>query len=395
MTSSSTRRIRTSFTPTPSSISPKRSCCSWRKRTLKARPRNSASPASGGALDRPLTLGRLAERIGARVDGDPSVRIDGVNGIREAGPGEITFLANPRYARYLESTRAAAVIVSEEQDTGGLPCLRAANPYRAFLQVLEVFAAARRRPAAGVHPTAQVSPAAVLGDGVALGPFVVVEDGARIGDRTVIETGVYVGRDTAVGSDCRVYPRAVLREETQIGERVIIHSGAVIGADGFGFIPDGDGYRKIPQIGRVVLEDDVEVGANTTIDRATVGETRVKRGTRIDNLVQVAHNVVIGENSILCAQVGISGSTEVGRNVTLAGQVGVVGHIRIGDGVKVGAQGGVTKSVPDGQEVSGYPATPHALAKRIYASMRRLPEALSRLREIAERLERLERKTKE
>jgi UDP-3-O-[3-hydroxymyristoyl] glucosamine N-acyltransferase len=206
--------------------------------------------------------------------------------------------------------------------------------------------------------------------------------------------GVYIGRGTRIGDDCVLHPRAVVRHATRIGDRVVLHSGAVIGDDGFGFVPQGEGYRKIPHIGRVVLEDDVEVGANTTIDRATVGETRIRRGTRIDNLVQIAHNVTIGEYSILCGQVGISGSTEVGRRVTLAGQVGIVGHVRIGDGVKVGAQGGVTKSIADGQEVSGYPALPHSLARRIYASMRQLPTVLQRLRDLTARLETLERKPK-
>jgi UDP-3-O-[3-hydroxymyristoyl] glucosamine N-acyltransferase len=337
-------------------------------------------------------LEELARHVGAELVGDGEVLITGVNGIREAGPGEITFLSNPRYARYLETTRASAVIVGKPVAKARTSLLVVSQPYAAFLKVLELFAARRPRPAPGIHPTAVVHESARLGHGVHVGAHVVIEEGVVIGDGCIVMAGSYIGRGCRLGENCLLYPRVVLREETEVGDRVIIHSGAVIGDDGFGFLAEGEGYHKIPQLGRVVLEDDVEVGANTTIDRATVGETRVGRGTRIDNLVQIAHNVTIGENSILCAQVGISGSTQVGRHVTLAGQVGIVGHIRIGDGVRVGAQGGVTKSIPPGQEVSGYPALPHHLARRIYAAMRQLPEALRRLREISERLEALERK---
>jgi UDP-3-O-[3-hydroxymyristoyl] glucosamine N-acyltransferase len=349
------------------------------------------SRARGPETGRWVTLGELADLVGGVVVGDPSTRITGLNGIREAVPGDITFLSNPRYARYLETTRASAVIMKGTDAPSPRNVLDAPEPYAAFLKVLEFFAGSQPRTQPGVHPTAVLGRNLELGSDITVGPYVVLEDNAQVGDRSVLMAGVFIGESVRIGRDCVVHPHAVVREKSRVGDRVILHSGAVIGDDGFGFVPHGDGYRKIPHIGRVVLEDDVEVGANTTIDRATVGETRIGRGTRIDNLVQIAHNVTVGENSILCGQVGISGSTEVGSGVTLAGQVGIVGHVSIGDGVKVGAQGGVTKSIDAGQEVSGYPALPHALARRIYASMRQLPEALQKLRELSERLEKIER----
>ena len=218
----------------------------------------------------------------------------------------------------------------------------------------------------------------------------VIEGGVVIGDRTTILPGTCILRHSRIGSDCLIYPNVVIREYTEIGARVILHGGVVLGSDGFGFMTEGSVLHKVPQIGRVVLEDDIEVGANTCIDRATTGTTRVRRGTKIDNLVQVAHNVEIGEVSLLCAQVGVSGSTQVGSRVKLAGQAGLVGHIRIGDGAVVGAQGGVTKSVPPETCVSGYPARPHAAAVRQQAALARLPELLDELREMRQRLAALE-----
>jgi UDP-3-O-[3-hydroxymyristoyl] glucosamine N-acyltransferase len=337
----------------------------------------------------------LTALLSGTLRGDPAIVIHGINGIREAGAGEITFLSNPRYAKYLKTTGASAVILAANSADAPIPVITCADPYGAFLRVLEIFARPRSAPDPGIHPTAVVGRNVQFGADVSVGPHVVIEDDVTVGDRTKIFAGVFIGRRSRLGADGILYPRVVVNEDSRIGERVILHSGAVIGADGFGYLPAENGFKKIPQLGRVVLEDDVEVGANATIDRATVGETRVGRGTRIDNLVQVAHNVVIGENSLLCAQVGVSGSTEIGRGVTLAGQAGIVGHIQIGDGAKVGAQGGVTKTIPKGQEVSGYPAMQHSLAKRIYASMRHLPEALQQLRRLSERLSRLERKLKE
>jgi UDP-3-O-[3-hydroxymyristoyl] glucosamine N-acyltransferase len=340
-----------------------------------------------------LTLRELAARLKASVAGDENVRIHGVAGIREAREGEITFLANPRYAPYLKETRASAVIMSEAGAPAGLSVLLTPEPYLAFLETLRLFdSGPDDRPPAGIDTTAVVDPTARLGEDVAVGPLAVICAGAEIGERTVLSAGTYIGPGCVIGADCLFYPRVVVRKESRIGDRVIIHAGAVIGDDGFGFAPDGEEYRKIPQLGRVVIEDDVEIGANTTIDRATTGVTRIGRGSRLDNLVMIAHNVEVGENTIICAQVGISGSTRVGRHVTLAGQVGIVGHVEIGDFARVGAQGGVTKSVPPGESYSGYPAQSHVRASRIYASMRNLPEALRALRQLERRVQELERR---
>jgi len=337
-----------------------------------------------------VRLDELAKRLGGEVAGDGSVEITGVGGIREARPGQITFLANPKYEVYLPETGASAVILGGDHPDIAKPALRCANPYVAFLKAVKLFSADHVEVAGGIHPSAVIGAGVSLGAGASIGPHVVIGDAAVLGDGVVLMAGVYVGARTRIGRGTFVYPNAVIREEVAIGERVLIHAGAVIGDDGFGFAKDGKCYLKIPQVGNVVIEDDVEIGANTTIDRATTGTTRIGRGTRIDNLVQVAHNVVIGQNCIICAQVGISGSTEVCDNVTLAGQAGLVGHIRIGENVMVGAQSGVTKSIPPDTQVSGYPAQPHGVARRIYASLKTLPELARTVKDLLSRVERLE-----
>ncbi len=336
-------------------------------------------------------LGELAQLVGGELHGDGDLSIRGVAGIREAHEGEITFLGNPRYEEFLPQTQATAVILPRGHSFNGRPSIRVEDPYAAFHRVTALFHAQRRLLPPGIHPTALIDPSVRLGDDVAVGPYVVIGAGSVIGHRCMILPGTIIGPAVALGEDCLVYPNVVIREETVIGDRVIVHSGAVIGDDGFGFTTSSDGtHAKVPQLGRVVIEEDVEIGANTCIDRATAGVTTVRRGTRIDNLVQVAHNVTIGENSILCAQVGIAGSTAVGDRVTLAGQVGIVGHIEIGDEARVGAQGGVTKSIPARTEVSGYPATPHSQAKRMYAALRHLPELQREVRRLRDRVRELE-----
>ena len=242
----------------------------------------------------------------------------------------------------------------------------------------------------GVHPSAVVDPSATLGKNVAVGPLCTVAKDARVGDNTTLVAGVFVGEAATVGTDCLIYPNVTVREATVIGDRVILQPGVVLGADGFGYAKNGSIHHKVPQIGRVVIEDDVELGANTCIDRATTGETRIKRGTKVDNLVQVAHNVVMGENCVVAAQVGISGSTEVGHGVVIGGQAGVGGHIVIGDRAIVGAQGGVTKDVAPNRIVSGYPAREHSVAKRINAHTAMLPELFKRVKELEHRLSELE-----
>jgi UDP-3-O-[3-hydroxymyristoyl] glucosamine N-acyltransferase len=337
-----------------------------------------------------VSLKELAGIVGGRVAGDGSVLIRGVAGIREASPGHITFLASPIYSKFLESTRASAVIVAPDTETRNKSLLISDNPYLTFVRAVEFFVPDKNGYPKTIHPTAVVSDSASVGSGVGLGAFVVVDDRSIIGDGTVILAGTCVGRDVEIGEHCLIHPNVTVREGTRVGDRVIIHSGAVIGSDGFGFARDGDIHRKIPQIGNVVIEDDVEIGANVTVDRATTGTTLVGKGTKIDNLVQIAHNVRIGENCILVAQVGIGGSAEIGKNVRMAGQAGAAGHIKIGDGAVVAGQAGVTKSIPPNTMVSGYPARTHSQAKKIYASLQKLPDLLKRISELAERVRRLE-----
>jgi UDP-3-O-[3-hydroxymyristoyl] glucosamine N-acyltransferase (EC 2.3.1.-) len=246
----------------------------------------------------------------------------------------------------------------------------------------------------GIHKTAIIAKSVKLGKGVAVGPFCVIEEGAQIGDRSVIYASCYIGYKTKIGKDCLIYPKISIRDKITIGDRVIIHGGTVIGSDGFGFATVKGLHHKIPQIGTVVIEDDVEIGANVTIDRARFDKTIIGRGTKIDNLVQIAHNVVVGENSIIVAQAGISGSTVIGNNVTLAGQAGLVGHITIGDGAIVAAQAGVTKSVPPNTMVSGYPAREHESARKVIACVQRLPELVETIRDLKKRIEELENKLK-
>ncbi len=343
-----------------------------------------------------LTLSELAKRLNAGLAGDGSVTIRGAAGIREASTGQITFLANPRYREFLASTKASAVILPEGFADPPIPAILAPNPYIAYLEALRLLHGDRKEgPEPGIHPTAVLGAGVMLGPDPAIGAHVHIGENARLGARAMIMAGAYIGPDVTIGDDCVLFPRAVVLRETLIGNRVVLHSGVVIGGDGFGFAPDGPGYRKIPQVGKVVIEDDVDVGANTTIDRATTGETRVASGCRIDNLVMIAHNVQVGENTVICGQTGISGSTRVGRHVTLAGQVGIVGHIEIGDDARVGAQGGVTKSVPAGETYSGYPAQPHQQASRVYAACRRLPEALREIRQLEKRITELESRLEE
>lgn len=337
-----------------------------------------------------VTLEAVAKAIDGTVVGDGSVEIVGVAGIREAREGELTFLANPRYEAYLDQTRASAVIVAENHKRCGKPLIQNANPYLAFLKAVRFFQGDGHRPAPGVHPSAVVAMDARIDPTASVGPCAVVESGATVGPRSIVQAGCYVGAGARVGEDCLLHPNVTLRDECELGNRVIVHSGTVIGSDGFGFVRDGEIYRKLPQVGNVVVEDDVELGACVTIDRATTGTTRIGAGTKVDNLVQIAHNVQIGKNCIIVAQVGISGSTSLGDHVVLAGQVGVVGHIEIGAGAMVGAKSGVSNSVAPGEKLFGSPARPVAQAKRIEASLKYLPELIHTVRKLKRRVEELE-----
>ncbi len=337
----------------------------------------------------PIMLRKLAELIGADPGELPEVEITGIQGIKEAQRGEVSFLTNRRYLPHLAECRASAVIVPKDRVTadGGPTRLEVDNPQVALINVMHLFHPDGRRLGQGIHASATVSPAAEIGEAVSIEARAVVEAGARIGDRVIIRSGAYVGEGARIGHDALIYPNAVIRERVEIGDRVVVHAGAVIGADGFGFAQNGRVQEKIPQVGRVLIGDDVEIGANTTIDRATLGETVIGSGSKIDNLVQIGHNVKMGKNTIVCAHVGISGSATLGDNVVIGGQAGIIGHVRIGDGAMVAARSAVTRSIPDGMCVMGTPARPHREGKRTLAWIARLPKIAARLRAVERRLD--------
>jgi UDP-3-O-[3-hydroxymyristoyl] glucosamine N-acyltransferase len=334
-------------------------------------------------------LKELAQWVDGTVVGDGEIEISGVAAIDEAQAGEITFIANPKYLPRLNETRASAVIVSKEVTQKEKPLLSVANPHLAFAKILTLFFEKPYQPK-GVDSHTWISPTARLGKDLTLYPFVYIGDRCSIGDRVTLYPGVCIGEDSTIGEDSIFYPNVSIYSGTVIGKRVILHSGVVIGSDGFGYVKEGKKNVKIPQIGRVEIEDDVEIGSNTTVDRATLGKTIIRKGVKIDNLVQVAHNVVIGEDSILCGQVGISGSTKIGSNVTLAGQVGVADHIEIGDNVMVGGQSGVMNDLPPNQGYTGSPAQPHREFLRMAAHFPKLPEMRKTLIEIEKRLKKIE-----
>ena len=336
------------------------------------------------------TLADLAAELNGHLVGDGSIVIHDVAGIREALPGDLTFIANSRYDSYLEETRASAVICARDTRQTLVPLIMVDNPYLAFQQAVRIFRPDRDRPAPGVHATAFVASDAIVGEGASVGAWSVIESGARLGDRVVIMAHGYVGPRAEIGADTYLYPRVTVREDCIVGARCILHPGVVVGSDGFGFAFDQGRYHKVPQVGNVVIGDEVEIGANTAIDRATTHSTRIGDGTKIDNLVQIGHNVVIGKHCIVVAQVGISGSTELADYVTVGGQAGLAGHIHVGEGAMVGGQSGVTKSVPAKTVVTGYPAVPHGLWKRLQALLQKLPQVFQRLREVEERVEKLE-----
>ncbi len=337
-----------------------------------------------------MRLRELAERLGCRLVGDGEIEVRDLAPIDDAGEGDLTFVVSPRHLQKVEASRASAVILREEGHGCSKPTLVAPDPYLAFVQALHLFYPPELPPP-GLHPSSIVGPGVCLAEGVSIGPLSYVEEGVSIGPRSAIGAQVYIGKGSRVGADCHVYPQVMIREGVEIGDRVIIHSGAVIGSDGFGYLRDRRGVRvKIPQVGRVVLENDVEIGANVTIDRATVGTTRLRRGTKIDNLVQIAHNVAVGEDTVIAALTGVSGSTRIGDRVTLAGQVGIVDHVEIGDDVTVGAQAGVSKDIPPGQVYWGTPASPHLEFKRTMTAMKRIPRLLRSLQTIEARLTALE-----
>ena len=340
------------------------------------------------------TLKEIAGLVDGEVVGDENIVITGVAGIKEACEGDITFLANPKYFPLLDKTYASAIVTSRDVERTAKPIIRTENPSLAFAKIISSFAPCEVNHPKGIHAAAILGKNVLLGKDAAIGPYAVIEDNVSIGDNTIIYAGCFLGQYTRIGSNSLIYPNVSIREQVTIGSRVIIHSGTVIGSDGFGFVTIKGKHHKVPQLGRVEIGDDVEIGANVTIDRARFDKTVIGRGTKIDNLVQIAHNVVIGEDSIIVAQAGISGSTIIGKGVTLAGQAGLVGHITIGDGAIVAGQAGVTKSVPPNTTVSGYPAKEHGTAKRINACLQNLPRLYKEMTELKKKIEELESKIK-
>lgn len=338
-----------------------------------------------------LTLSRLAELIGAEIDGDAARVVEGPSTLAEAGPSEISFLANDRYRPALARTRAAAVVVKRDEPRGECTAtlLRVDEPNRAFTRVVKAFAPAQARPEPGVHPSACVHATAQVDAGATVGPHCVVEEGARIGRGAWLRANVHVGAHAVVGEDCVLHAQVALYERVVLGARVVVHAGTVLGSEGFGWEPTRAGWEKIPQCGTVVVEDDVEIGANCAVDRARFGATRLCRGAKLDNLVHVAHNVVVGPAALLVAQVGVAGSAKVGERAILAGQVGVQGHAEIGAGARIGGQAGVFGDVPAGEDWAGWPARPKAQTMRSMAWTARLPELAGRVKDLEQELARL------
>jgi UDP-3-O-[3-hydroxymyristoyl] glucosamine N-acyltransferase len=329
-----------------------------------------------------VKLGAIAELCrGVLEAGDPSQDIVGVGSLSEATSGEVSFLSNPKYSHQMSATQATAALVGHAwQGEHSCALIRVEDPNRAFAEVAVALSPPQQDFPAGIHPSAVIHESAQMGADVHVGPGCVIESGAIIGDGSVLVANCYIGPNAVLGTGCRLYARVSLRANCILGNRVWIHDGSVIGSDGFGYAPSSDGkWEKIPQLGCVEVGDDVEIGANVTIDRARFGKTRIGSGVKIDNLVQIAHNVQVGENTVMAAQVGISGSTRIGKGVQLGGQAGLAGHLEIGDGAIVGAQAGVTKSVPAGTFVSGYPAMDHRKAVRLQAHLGKLPELKKRV----------------
>jgi UDP-3-O-[3-hydroxymyristoyl] glucosamine N-acyltransferase len=328
-----------------------------------------------------MKLSAIASALNARLEnGSPDTDITGLNGIEQAGPSEITFIANPKYSAAARLTKAAAVIVAENFPIIPAATLRVEDPYLGFARALELFHQPLRY-APGIHPTAVIHASAKIGRDAHIGPYVVIDENVEIGNRAVMLAHVVIYRGITIGNNFFAHAHAVVRENCRIGHNVLLHNGVVIGSDGFGFAKTEDAHwYKIPQPAPVVIEDDVEVQANSCIDRASVGETRIRRGVKVDNLVQVGHGSQVGEDALLCSQVGLGGSTEIGNRVILTGQVGVVGHCKVGDGAIVTPQSGVANDVPAGALVSGAPAVDHKLWLKYSALLPKLPEMARALR---------------
>jgi UDP-3-O-[3-hydroxymyristoyl] glucosamine N-acyltransferase len=341
------------------------------------------------------TLNEIARLIDGQVIGNGDTLITGASGIREAAEGEITFLANSKYSPLMDKTRASAIITSSGAQGTAKPIILTQDPSWAFVKIIAMFTPDDAGHPSGIDYTVVMGKNVSLGQDVTIGAYSVIGDNVTIGDNVIIYAGCYIGHHTKIGSQTLIYPHVSIRERISIGSRVIIHSGAVIGSDGFGFVTVKGAHHKIPQVGTVEIGDDVEIGANVTIDRARFDKTVIGGGTKIDNLVQIGHNVIIGENALIVAQAGIAGSAIIGNNVTIGGQAGIVGHITIGDNVIVTGKSGVAKSVAPDTMVSGYPARPFMTTQRANASLQNLPKLFNLVNQLKKKIEELEARLKD
>jgi len=333
-----------------------------------------------------ITAGELAKKLGAVVVGNPDVAIEGIAKIEEATSSDVSFVANSAYRKYLDSTAAGAVIVDEPLEGGSATYLVTPEPYVTFLKTLKIFHPESPHPEAGIHPSAVIGKDVKISNNATVGPLCVLEDGVVIGDGTILRSQVFVGRGTVIGDNCLFHSRVTIRENCVVGDRVILQDGCVIGSDGFGFAQqEGAAYAKIPQVGNVILEDDVEIGANTAIDRATMGRTVIRKGVKLDNLVQVGHNVEIGANTVMAGQAGVAGSTKIGAQSMFGGQVGIAGHLRLSDRIMVAAQSGIVKDPGMGKIVGGSPARDIHEWQRIEAYLSRLKDLFKRVKTLEEK----------
>ncbi len=341
------------------------------------------------------TLAEIAKVVKGEVVGDKAIVITGLSGLEEAQEGDLTFVISSKYFSLAQKTKASAILAPRSLKIPGKSIIYTDNPSFAFGEVASMITDDETHRIKGIHSSALISKNVSLGKNVAIGPYVVIEEDTEIGDNTIICAGSFIGHHAKIGKDCFIFPQVMIRDGSMIGDRVMIHSGTVIGSDGFGFEQVKGVHKKIPQIGIVVIEDDVEIGSNVCIDRARFNKTVIGKGTKIDNLVQIGHNVVIGENCIIISQVGISGSTIIEKNCIFAGQVGVVGHIKVGEGTVVMSQSCLMKSTTPNSKVFGYPAKPHLQAKKINAHLQRLPIYVNKIQELEKKIEMLESKFKD
>ena len=337
---------------------------------------------------------QIAGLVGGTIEGDPGVKINDFAKIEEGRPGCISFLANPKYAHYLYETESSIVLVNKDFQLEGetkATLIRVDNAYETVAKLLTLYDSMKPKKK-GIDSLAFIDPTATIGEDCYIGPFVAIGEGAVIGKGCVLHPHVTIGAKATIGDNTEIYSNAVVYHDCKVGNNCILHAGCVIGADGFGFAPQAEGYEKIPQIGNVVLEDNVEIGANTCIDRATMGSTIIHEGTKLDNLVQIAHNVVVGKNTVMAAQSGVAGSTKLGEWCMIGGQTGITGHINIGDRVQVGAHAGVTGNVKEGMTMNGYPAIEIMRFRRSSAALRNLPEMFFQLHELEKEVKNLKEK---